>query len=37
MVNIETPDYLNTIKNSMNGIAKGILRPVARKYDENEH
>ena len=37
MVNLETPDYLQNIKNSINGIAKGILRPVARKYDENEH
>jgi acyl-CoA dehydrogenase len=37
MVNLETPDYLKNIKNSMNGIAKGILRPVSRKYDENEH
>ena len=37
MVNLETPEYLQTIINGMHNLSKGVLRPAARKYDEHEH
>ena len=37
MINLETPEYLANLRSSMNNLAKGVLRPVARKYDEAEH
>jgi len=37
MINLETPDYINNMRSSMNNLAKGVLRPIARKYDESEH
>jgi len=37
MLHIETPEYLENLRSSMNNMAKGVLRPIARKYDEEEH
>ncbi|MBN1496659.1 MAG: acyl-CoA dehydrogenase family protein [Spirochaetes bacterium] len=37
MINLEPTNKMNQVKGSMNGMAKGILRPIARKYDEQEH
>jgi len=37
MINLETPKYLENMRSSMNNLAKGVLRPIARKYDELEH
>ncbi len=37
MINLTIPEYINNLKSGMNNLAKGILRPVARKYDEEEH
>ncbi|HNV47582.1 MAG TPA: acyl-CoA dehydrogenase family protein [Spirochaetota bacterium] len=37
MINLETPDYLASMRSSMNNLAAGVLRPIARKYDAAEH
>ncbi|ACL04015.1 acyl-CoA dehydrogenase family protein [Desulfatibacillum aliphaticivorans] len=37
MINLELPDYLDNMKTQMKGFAEGLLRPIARKYDEAEH
>ncbi|HQL82693.1 MAG TPA: acyl-CoA dehydrogenase family protein, partial [Spirochaetota bacterium] len=37
MINLVTSEKMTQIRNSMNGMAKGMLRPIARKYDVNEH
>jgi acyl-CoA dehydrogenase len=37
MLNLETPDYIVNLKSGINNLAKGVLRPIARKYDEEEH
>ncbi|SHK63794.1 acyl-CoA dehydrogenase [Desulfatibacillum alkenivorans DSM 16219] len=37
MINLELPDYLDNLKTQMKGFAEGLLRPIARKYDEAEH
>ena len=37
MLNLETPEYINNLKSGINNLAKGVLRPIARKYDEEEH
>ncbi len=37
MLNLETPDYIANLRNGINNLAKSVLRPVARKYDEEEH
>jgi len=37
MINLETPEYLEKMMKSMNSLAKGVIRPIARKYDEAEH
>lgn len=37
MVYIELPEKQQQMKQSMRGMAQGMLRPVARKYDVNEH
>jgi acyl-CoA dehydrogenase len=37
MINLIMSDKMKQIQTSMNGMAKGMLRPIARKYDVNEH
>lgn len=37
MINLVTSEKMTQVRNSMNGMAKGMLRPIARKYDVNEH
>ncbi len=37
MLNLETPEYIANLRNGINNLAKGVLRPIARKYDEEEH
>lgn len=37
MVNLATPQYINNMRTSLNSLAKGVMRPIARKYDEVEH
>lgn len=37
MVNLATPQYINSMRTSLNSLAKGVIRPIARKYDEAEH
>ncbi len=37
MLNLETPEYINNLKSGINNLARGVLRPIARKYDEEEH
>ena len=37
MINLEVSEKMAQIKSGMNNMAKGMLRPIARKYDELEH
>ncbi|MBN2158501.1 MAG: acyl-CoA dehydrogenase family protein [Spirochaetes bacterium] len=37
MINLVPSQKMNEVKASINNLAKGMLRPIARKYDENEH
>jgi acyl-CoA dehydrogenase len=37
MINLETPDKIEQIRSNLNNLARGVLRPIARKYDEAEH
>ncbi len=37
MINLEVSDKMAQIKSGMNNMAKGMLRPIARKYDDAEH
>lgn len=37
MINLEMPEKLNNIQTTMKGLAKSILRPISRKYDDAEH
>ena len=37
MINLVMSEKMKQIQTSMNGMAKGMLRPIARKYDANEH
>lgn len=37
MIKIDTPEKIEKMQNGMNNLAKGMLRPIARKYDEAEH
>jgi acyl-CoA dehydrogenase len=37
MINLVISEKMKQIQTSMNGMAKGMLRPIARKYDVNEH
>lgn len=37
MINIEPTQKMIEVRNSINNLAKGVLRPIARKYDVNEH
>lgn len=37
MINLEMPKFLEDLKTQMRGFAEGLLRPIARKYDEAEH
>ena len=37
MINLELPDKLKNLSSSINNLANNVLRPVSRKYDENEH
>ncbi len=37
MIHLEMNDKMLQVKNNINNLAKGVLRPIARKYDENEH
>ncbi|MDY6934772.1 MAG: acyl-CoA dehydrogenase family protein [Spirochaetota bacterium] len=37
MIGLELPDNLIEMKKNMNNLAKDVLRPIARKYDEQEH
>lgn len=37
MINLEMNDKMLQVKNNINNLARGVLRPIARKYDENEH
>lgn len=37
MINLETPDYIKNLTSGINNLAKSVLRPISRKYDEEEH
>ncbi|MCX7678926.1 MAG: acyl-CoA dehydrogenase family protein [Spirochaetes bacterium] len=37
MINLETPDYLKNLTSGIHNLAKTVLRPISRKYDEEEH
>ncbi len=37
MVSLNLPESLVKLKSDMQGVASSVLRPIARKYDENEH
>ncbi|HNW28071.1 MAG TPA: acyl-CoA dehydrogenase family protein [Spirochaetota bacterium] len=37
MINLEPNQKMIEVRNSINNLAKGMLRPIARKYDVNEH
>ncbi len=37
MINLEMNEKMIQVKNNVNNLAKGMLRPIARKYDVNEH
>jgi len=37
MVNLNTPQYIKNMSSSLNNLANGIMRPIARKYDLQEH
>ncbi len=37
MINLEANQKMIEVRNSINNLAKGMLRPIARKYDVNEH
>lgn len=37
MINLEVSEKMAQIKSGMNNMAKGMLRPIARKYDDAEH
>jgi acyl-CoA dehydrogenase len=37
MINLEVNEKMAQIKSGMNNMAKGMLRPIARKYDDAEH
>ncbi|MBW1890191.1 MAG: acyl-CoA dehydrogenase family protein [Deltaproteobacteria bacterium] len=37
MINLELTDEIKKLKNDLNNLAKSLLRPIARKYDEAEH
>ena len=37
MINLEVSEKMAQIKSGMNNMAKGMLRPIARKYDDLEH
>jgi acyl-CoA dehydrogenase len=37
MINLELTDEIKKLKRDLNNLAKTLLRPIARKYDEAEH
>ncbi|MEA3224169.1 MAG: acyl-CoA dehydrogenase family protein [Thermodesulfobacteriota bacterium] len=37
MINFETPEMVKQIKDLLHGMAKDVMRPIARYYDEHEH
>lgn len=37
MINIDTPEKIEKMRNGMHNLAIGMLRPISRKYDEAEH
>ncbi len=37
MINLEANQKMIEVRNSINNLARGMLRPIARKYDVNEH
>ena len=37
MIDLEFSDKLEAMRQSLTGLASGLLRPIARKYDEAEH
>ncbi len=37
MIDLEFSDKLENVRKSVKGLAEGMLRPIARKYDEAEH
>ncbi len=37
MINFETPEMVKQIKDMLHGMAKDVMRPIARYYDEHEH
>ncbi len=37
MINLEMTENMDQMKTSLNNLASSVLRPVARKYDEQEH
>ena len=37
MINLELPESLEKMKSEIKAVASGLLRPIARKYDEVEH
>ncbi len=37
MISLELPDNMEKMRSNIRNLAKGVLRPVSRKYDEAEH
>lgn len=37
MIAIDTPEKIEKMQAGINNLAKGLLRPISRKYDEEEH
>ena len=37
MINLEMTQKMMDVKNGMNNMASGMLRPISRHYDEHEH
>ena len=37
MINLEMTQKMIDVKSGMNNMATGMLRPISRYYDENEH
>ena len=37
MINLEATEQIKQLQTNINNLSKSVLRPIARKYDENEH
>ena len=37
MINFDTPEMIEQVRNLLNGMVTNIVRPIARYYDDHEH